>query len=71
MRLRIKSDFLIIDVKQGRHALEKHFRARPDRGACPKELRVPVTITGYIDGVFGNDDGVSREFTVTVESVET
>lgn len=66
---KIKSDFAILDVKAGRSVLNKHFAARPTMGECPEHLRIPVVIHGYIDGVWGNDDGVSREFTVTVENV--
>lgn len=67
----IKSDFAILDVKAGRGPLNKHFKDRPRLGECPPKMRVPVTITGYIDGVWGDDDGVSREFCVTVQSVKT
>lgn len=64
-----KSDFAILDVKAGRAKLAKHFADRPRMGPCPAKMRVPVVIRGYIDGVWGGDDGVSREFTVTVTSV--
>lgn len=66
-----KSDFAILDVKAGRAKLAKHFAKRPRLGPCPKEMRVPVVIRGYIDDIHGSDDGVSREFTVTVTSVST
>ena len=69
--MEIKSDFALLDVKGGREKLFEHFKNRPFMGECPEELRMPVTITGYIDGVWGGDDGVSREFSVTVENVET
>lgn len=65
----IKSDFAILDVKVGRAALAKHFKDRPALGECPPKMRIPVTITGYIDGIHGSDDGVSREFSMTVRSV--
>lgn len=68
--MEIKSDFAILDVKTGRAKLNKHFDKRPRLGPCPKEMRVPVVIRGYIDGVWGGDDGVSREFSVTVEKVK-
>ena len=67
--MEIKSDFAIIDVKKGRKALTEHFSDRPNLGECPTHLRLPVIITGYIDGVAGNDDGVSREFSMTVKDV--
>lgn len=69
--MEIKSDFALLDVKAGRAALNKHFAKRPTIGECPPKMRVPVTIHGYIDGVWGGDDGVSREFCVTVQSVKT
>lgn len=68
--MQIKSNFAILDVKAGRGALNKRFEKRPRLGECPPELRVPVTITGYIDGVHSGDDGVSREFSVVVQSVK-
>lgn len=67
---KIGSDFAILDVKWGRHKLAEHFRARPRTGGCPEALRVPVTITGYIDARWGTDDGESIEFSVVVETVE-
>ena len=69
--MEIKSTFAILDVKAGRSALNKHFSKRPALGVCPPAMRIPVTITGYIDGIWGADDGVSREFSVTVQSVKT
>lgn len=63
----ISSDFAILDVKKGRKKLKKHFDGRPHMGVCPEELRIPVVIRGYIDGVNGRDDGTSQEFTVIVE----
>lgn len=68
---KLKSTFALLDVKAGRAALNKHFAKRPPLGECPPKMRVPVTITGYIDGVWGGDDGVSREFSVVVQSVKT
>jgi hypothetical protein len=66
----IKSDFAILDVKAGRAALNKHFAKRPRLGVCPPKMRVPVTITGYIEAVHSNDDGVSREFSMVVTKVK-
>lgn len=63
---KLKSDFAVLDVKAGRAALAKHFKDRPPFGECPPALRIPVTIHGYLDGIHSNDDGVSREFSVTV-----
>lgn len=64
------SNFAILDVKRGRQGLLKtvggHGTKYPRTGN-----RVPVTITGFIDGSWGKDDGTSREFTVHVTGVET
>jgi len=65
----VKSDFAILDVMTGRAKLAKHFAKRPRLGPCPPAMRVPVVIKGYIDDVWSEDDGVSREFSVTVQSV--
>lgn len=69
MQKPISSTFAILDVKQGRDALNEHFKHRPRLGPCPEAMRVPVVIHGYIDGVWGDDDGTSREFTVEVDKV--
>ena len=68
-KINISSDFAILDVKKGRKALVRHFEDRPRMGLCPEALRIPVVSRGYIDGVNGNDDGTSQEFTVTVEKL--
>lgn len=67
----ITSTFAILDVKEDRKALAEHFANRPRTGPCPVEMRVPVTIKGYIDGPWGRDDDVSQEFTVIVTEVIT
>lgn len=66
--MKLKSDFAILDVKAGRSALFKHFTRRLGKGE--RREPVPVTITGFIDDIHGNDDGVSREFSVHVTKVE-
>ena len=65
----ITSEFAILDVKAGRKTLAKHFEKRPVMGECPEALRIPIKIEGYIDAVWGGDDGVSQEFSVTVQDV--
>lgn len=67
---KITSDFAVLDVKQGRRALAKHFAPVPTLEVCPPELRIPVTITGYIDRQHSRDDGISIEFAVCVEKVK-
>jgi len=66
---KLSSNFVILDVENGRQALAKHFAKCPPVGECPEKLRVPVTITGYIDNVWGDDDGISQEFSVKVETI--
>lgn len=66
---RIRSDFAILDVKAGRAALAAHFKDRPRLGKCPENLRVYVTVTGYLEAIWGSDDGVSREFSMAVDTV--
>lgn len=61
----IKSTFALLDVKQGRRALLREL------GEQPTEKRIPVTIRGYLTHAWGRDDGISIEFAVDVESVET
>lgn len=56
-----KSDFAILDVKSGRKALAK----RMARGE-----KVRVLIDMVIEQQHGNDDGVSIEFSGTVQSVK-
>jgi hypothetical protein len=63
----IKSDTAILDVTKGRKALYRHVGNTPLGTDFPN--RIPVTIAGYIVGAWGNDDGVSREFQVNVETV--
>lgn len=69
--IEIKSTFAILDVKAGKFALAQHFNKRPRLGECPPKMRIPVTITGYIDGTWSDSDGISQEFSVTVQSVKT
>lgn len=56
-----KSDFAILDVKQGRAALTKRIEAGN---------KVRVLIEADIDTVYGHDDGVSREFNCIVTSIK-
>lgn len=65
--MKLTSDFAILSVKAGRDELAEHFEPRPNLGPCPEHLRIPVTIVGYIDGVWGADDGIDQEFTVSIE----
>lgn len=58
--MKLHSDFALLSVKAGREDL-----------AAQSNLRIPVTIVGYIDGIWGHDDGIDQEFTVTVEHIST
>ena len=51
-------DWAYLDVKKGRHALEKLVDGRG--------YSVPVTVTGMISGLSSGDDGTSIEFQVDV-----
>ena len=67
--MKITSEFAILDVTSGRKKLAAHFKNQ-HCGPCPEKLRIPVVITGFIEGPFGNDDGTSMEFNVAVTSAE-
>ena len=59
----ITSTFALLDVQKGRAPLKKVVGAG---------YRIPVHVFGYIqngEGGVGHDDGVSREFSIDVESV--
>lgn len=56
-----KSDFALLDVKNGRNALVKRVTK-----SGPIRVRVDMTI----DYQWGGDDGTSIEFAGTVHSVE-
>jgi hypothetical protein len=62
----IKSGFALLDVKSGRQWLWKYFGGRRGRDFAEP---IKVKIEGHIVGVWGNDDGVSREFEVKVDKV--
>lgn len=69
--LRIRCIFAILDITgKVRHVLADHFKDRPRMGKCPKEMRIPVIVKGYIEGTHSRDDGTSIEFAMTVEKVE-
>lgn len=59
--MRLTSGFVLVDVLKGRKELAKHFEV-----GGPS---IPVTITGYIDGTWGHDDGTSQEFQMVVETI--
>jgi hypothetical protein len=52
--------------------LAHFFNKLPTRVGRPARAgeRIPVVIRGYIDGIWSQDDGESREFSVHVEKVE-
>lgn len=61
--LTIKSGFAVIDVTAGR---QKLFKVAD----FTNKARIPVTITGFITGAWGEDDGLSREFEIEVTKVK-
>ena len=60
--MKLTSDFALLDVKQGRKALSKHF--------SDKKGPIPIVIHAEIVGQFGSDDGTSIEFELTVTHIE-
>lgn len=60
--MKLESNFTVLDVKHGRKNLVRKLLNEP----------VKVIIYGTIEDTadVGNDDGVSREFTVHVSKVE-
>jgi hypothetical protein len=62
-RVKITSDFAILDVKKGRKALLKSVGNH--------KHKVPVIIWGFIVGGWSGDDNTSIEFEVDVVSLKT
>lgn len=60
--MNLTSDFALLSIKGDRTKLATHFEEHPN-------THIPITIVGYIDGIWGQDDGTDQEFTVTVESL--
>ena len=58
--MKLQVDFALLDVKRGRAGLLKAC------GGPRGRVRIPVTITGFVTGAWGHDDGVSREFEIDV-----
>lgn len=56
-----KSDFALLDVKQGRAALEKRVRAGE---------KIMIRVDMEINSVWSDDDGISREFSCEVKAVK-
>lgn len=64
---KVKVDWAFVDVKAGRNKLLKIIGERHSKGP---HHRVPVTLTGFLDDIHSGDDGVSREFGMTVTGVQ-
>jgi hypothetical protein len=64
------SGFGLIDITTGRNALFRRFEKRLPFCGCPENMKIPVIIHANIDGIAGNDDGVSREFTLEILKIE-
>src|SRR3546814_17121159 len=58
----------LLEVTKGRQALKTWFDARPVRGPCPPDLRIPVVVMGHIEDRNSADDGEVTEFSVVVDS---
>jgi hypothetical protein len=65
--MKVSSSFAILDIKTGRKKLLDKVKSEM---AAYDSVRIPVTITGFIDGEWGRDDGTSIEFSVLVTKVE-
>ena len=58
----VEGHHAVLDIKAGRGALRRALKAGE---------KVQVTITGVITEEHGSDDGISQEFSVAVEIIET
>lgn len=67
--VRYTSDFVLLDIKSGRATLAKLFEGNGYPGK-DKDVRIPVTIKGFITHRHGGDDGVSIEYGVKVTSLK-
>jgi hypothetical protein len=65
----IKSGFALLDVKSGRQGLYKYFGGDNWSRINKRPKPIKVKIEGYITDIWGNDDGVSREFEIEVKKV--
>lgn len=63
--MKIKSDFVLLDVRSPQKKLEKIVSFDYN-----KEKKVPVKIIGFISNAWGDSDGTSQEFEVEVTLVE-
>lgn len=61
IKLKLESGLAILDVKAGRRSVNGQLRLGK---------KIDIVIRGRIDAPWGNDDGVSQEFQVEVDSVE-
>lgn len=57
----LESSFAIVSVRGGREGLARRLYANE---------RVPVVIRGFIVNPWSRDDGIDREFSVEVSSIE-
>ena len=69
--MKIESTFALLDVQKGRRKLLSEVGGNGiGKTGQPTGKRIPVTITGFVVGAWGGDDGTSREFQVDVTNVE-
>lgn len=73
--MKIQSSFAILDVKRGKNQLFDYFRQKrlakksEGIGYRPVNKPVKVVIEAEIVDIYGNDDGISREFELSVKKV--
>jgi hypothetical protein len=59
--MKFYSDFALLDIKHGRKGVAKTIKGGK---------KIPVVIEGEIEGIWGQDDGISQEFEIAVKCVK-
>jgi hypothetical protein len=62
----IKIKSAMVDVTKGQHLIAKKLNGRPTFGPCPEEFRVPVTLEGYIQHEWCDDEDGLQSFVMVV-----
>jgi hypothetical protein len=60
----IRATTAIVEVKDGRRELYSAV------GMAGVDGRIPITISGYVIGAWGPDDGNARDFYIAVETAK-
>jgi hypothetical protein len=67
--VKLQSNFALLDVKAGRARLTEMLGGYPEAYRPEPARKIPVIIKGFITHQWGQDDGISREFSVDITSV--